>query len=69
MRPRDADGADHQPHHPLLAGERMLHRSAVSRKITDSPAPIEVIPLSATAAANEPELSSIFQPVMSIACP
>ena len=44
-------------------------RLAVSRKITDSPGAIVVMPFSATAAAAEPELSSIFQPVMSIAKP
>ena len=37
----------------------------VSMKITDSPGAILVMPFSATEAANEPELSSIFQPVMS----
>src|SRR5262245_47590517 len=35
-------------------------------KTTDSPGAMLVMPLSATAAAKEPELSSIFQPVMSI---
>ena len=42
---------------------------AVSRKITDSPAAMLVMPFSATAEANASELSSIFQPVMSTAVP
>ena len=32
-------------------------------KITDSPGPMVLTPLSRSALANEPELSSIFQPV------
>ena len=40
---------------------------AVSKKITDSPGAMLVIPLRATDAAKEPELSSIFQPVISTA--
>ena len=40
--------------------------SADSTKITDSPAPIVVIPFRATAEANTAELSSNFQPVMSM---
>ena len=36
-------------------------------KITDSPAAMLVMPFSGTAAANDSELSSIFQPVMSTA--
>src|ERR1700750_1297303 len=38
-----------------------------SRKMTDSPGAMLVIPLKATVAANESELSSILQPVMSTA--
>src|SRR5262245_42570910 len=44
-----------------------LAASPPSLKVTDSPAPILLMPLNATAAANELELSSIFQPVMSMA--
>ena len=38
-------------------------------KITDSPGAMVVTPFSGTAAANDSELSSIFQPVMSTAAP
>src|SRR5262245_47591071 len=41
-------------------------RLAVSRKITDSPALIVVMPFRATEAAKEPELSSILQAVISM---
>ena len=40
---------------------------AVSMKMTDSPAPMLVMPFSATDRPKEPLLSSIFQPVMSMA--
>ena len=39
----------------------------VSMKMTDSPAAMLVMPLSDTALPKELELSSIFQPVMSMA--
>ena len=41
--------------------------SLFSMNTTDSPAAMLVMPFSATAAAGEPELSSIFQPVISTA--
>ena len=42
-------------------------RLVVSRKITDSPGAMLVMPFSATAAAGDCELSSTFQPLMSMA--
>src|SRR5262245_51024813 len=36
--------------------------SVASTKMTDSPDPMLLMPFKANAAANEPELSSIFQP-------
>ncbi len=40
---------------------------AVSRKMTDSPGAMLVMPVSESAAAGDSELSSIFHPLMSTA--
>ncbi len=55
------------PNQAVLNAGIVVSGVAVSRKITDCPGAILVTPLRDTELAEELELSSIFQPVMSTA--
>src|SRR5215471_15363202 len=55
------------PNHRLRKVAAVVDGEAVSMKMTDSPGPMDVMPVSATEFANRFESSSIRQPVMSMA--